>query len=107
MDQDTDGEKIMDVLEEMIGSCLAVLRRERRRIGRRCPGQRRLTQIAAVCEALGKAGRPMHVDAIISAVARDYGIELRRDSIVSSISKKTREGVIRKTGPNEFELVTD
>ena len=106
MEEDKDGEMFMDVLEEMIGSCLAVLRRERRRIGRRCAGQKRLTQIAAVCDALGKAGRPMHVDAIVSVVARDYGINLRRDSIVSSISKKTREGVIRKTGPNEFELVS-
>lgn len=60
--------------------------------------------IEIVENILSKSPDPLHVDQIIAIAKDEYGIELSKDSVSSSLIKKTQKpnSSITKTGPNVF-----
>ncbi len=69
---------------------------------------RRTSKMSLVQDVLRKAGKPLHVNEIISAVKNEYNVDLERDSLSSALNKKTRkEERFTRVAPNTFELRQD
>ena len=57
-------------------------------------------------EILTQAAKPLHVNDIICIAAADYQICLKKETIVSAMTKHVKSGhVFIKTGKNEFGLI--
>ena len=66
---------------------------------------KRTSKIGMVENVLKLAGRPLHISKIIEIAARDFGIQLERDSISSILTKKIKAGqTFIRTAPNTFTL---
>lgn len=50
------------------------------------------SQIDMVHDVLRRAGKPLHVSEIIERVHRLHGLEMERESIVSTLTKKVNRG---------------
>ena len=102
-------EYVIEILEAMLDGQLRALRALRRGAGRRKPaGSRpgRKSNTDLVEDILLSAGSPLHVNEIISRALRDHGRELKRESIVSALTKKVLDGrTFRRTGRNRFGLL--
>jgi hypothetical protein len=90
----------------------AQLRAIRRLRGRQPSSVRRgpkgLSNIDMSLAVLRQAKVPLHVDDLIVALARTYGVQPARDSLVSALSKKVAAGDrFEKTAPNTFGLRAD
>lgn len=63
------------------------------------------SQIDMVYDVLKRAGKPLHVTAIIEQVERHHGFKLERESIVSTLVKKVNRGDrFVRTDKNVFAL---
>jgi HB1, ASXL, restriction endonuclease HTH domain len=63
------------------------------------------SQIDMVYDVLKRAGKPLHVTAIIEQVERQHGFKLERESIVSTLVKKVNRGDrFVRTDKNVFAL---
>ncbi len=63
------------------------------------------SQMGIITDILSAAGEPLHVSEIIRRAAKQYGVTLDRESMVSAMSKKVKKGVtFVRTGPNIFGL---
>jgi hypothetical protein len=59
-------------------------------------------------EVLRREQKPLHVDELIGAIAKAYGVQPARDSLVSALTKKVVAGDrFEKTAPNTFGLRAD
>ncbi len=100
---------LVEVLESMLeGQLRAVraLRGGRRAEGAGAKGAGKKSNISVVEDILAAAGVPLHVSEIIVRARRDHGRELKRESIVSALTKKVLEGrTFRRAGRNEFALL--
>jgi hypothetical protein len=98
---------LIDALEAMLeGQLRAVrgLRAGTKPRRRRADGSRSNIQI--VIDILSSAGEPLHVNEVILRARRDHGVELKRESIVSALTKKVIDGdTFRRTGRNVFSLI--
>jgi len=109
MSEEISRDVILDVLEAMLSSGLRAVREANRAAGttpsrRRSP--RKKSNIKLVEDILKAANQPLHVNDIIARAETDYGVQLRRESIVSALTKKVLERkVFRRTGRNEFALL--
>jgi len=66
---------------------------------------KRTSKISVVENVLKLAGRPLHISKIIEIAARDFEIQLERDSISSILTKKIKTGQkFIRTAPNTFAL---
>ena len=66
---------------------------------------KRTSKIVIVENVLRIAGRPLHISEIIEIAARDFEIQLERDSITSILTKKIKAGQkFIRTAPNTFAL---
>ena len=66
---------------------------------------KRTSKIGTVENVLKLAGRPLHISKIIEIAARDFEIQLDRDSISSILTKKIKDGQkFIRTAPNTFAL---
>ncbi len=66
---------------------------------------KRTSKIGTVENVLKLAGRPLHISKIIEIAARDFEIQLDRDSISSILTKKIKTGQkFIRTAPNTFAL---
>ena len=66
---------------------------------------KRTSKIDIVENILRISGKPLHISEIIKIAKRDYQTELERDSIVSIIVKKIKNGQkFKRTAPNTFCL---
>lgn len=66
---------------------------------------KRTSKIGIVENILKLAGRPLHISKIIEIAARDFEIQLERDSISSILAKKIKAGqTFIRTAPNTFAL---
>ena len=66
---------------------------------------KRTSKIGVVENVLRLAGRPLHISKIIEIAARDFEIQLERDSISSILTKKIKVGqTFIRTAPNTFAL---
>lgn len=67
-----------------------------------------LPQLVIIANILRKEGKPMHISEIIDIAASEYEVTLKRNTIVSAISKRVKAGIMFvKTGPNEFAIKKD
>jgi len=63
------------------------------------------SQIEMVHDVLKRAGKPLHITEIIERVHKLHGIELERESIVSTLTKKVNRGSgFVRTNKNVFAL---
>jgi hypothetical protein len=100
---------VADMLETMLDAEIRAVRSLRDdRIPRRPPtAHRRKSNTTVVEDILRAAGAPLHVSEIIARAQRDHDRILKRESIVSALTKKVLDGrVFRRTGPNVFALLT-
>ena len=67
---------------------------------------KRMSQIDMVHNILLSEDKPLHITAIIEKVKSEYNVELDRETIVSSISKKVkRNKQFIRTDKNTFTLI--
>lgn len=105
MESDMLKDEILKSLEVMLEGGLRAVRRELGDKRSRKPRQEadgRKSNIAIVADILKESESPLHIDEII-ARARRNGIELKRESIVSAITKNILEHRrFIRTGRNVF-----
>lgn len=98
---------LIDALEIMLEGQLRAVRslragpkpRRRRADGRK-------SNIQTVIDILTASGEPLHVNEIIARARRDHGVDLKRESIVSALTKKVLDGdTFCRTGRNIFGLI--
>ena len=66
---------------------------------------KRTSKVGTVENVLKLAGRPLHISKIIEIAARDFEVQLERDSITSILTKKIKAGQkFTRTAPNTFAL---
>jgi len=66
----------------------------------------RQSNMAVVEDILRAANQPLHVTELIARAARDHGRALKRESIVSALTKKVLDRqTFKRTGPNVFGLL--
>lgn len=73
---------------------------------KRSKGSTKKSLIEIVESILSNSPDPLHVDQIIAIAKEDYDIDLSKDSVSSSLFKKTQMPDSRfvKTGPNVFHF---
>lgn len=65
--------------------------------------QKRTSNILMIEAVLIAAGKPLHVNDIIAAIEKEFGITLDRDSLSSAIIKQVRkEKLFVRVAPNTF-----
>jgi hypothetical protein len=101
--------ELTEVFETMLAAQLRALRAlsgKRRRAERLEHGRKRKSNISVVEDILRAADGPLHISEIIARAQRDFGVTLKRESIVSALTKKVLDRqIFRRTGRNEFDLL--
>jgi len=100
-------EDLLEILETTTHAQLRALRLLRRPAPERSrtapPPQ---SSIALVQAILSQAGQPLHIKEIIARARNQYGRQLRRESLVSALTKKVLDqNTFRRTAPNTFDLL--
>jgi len=110
---DTPRDELIDVLEALSKAQLNALRRLRRSVQQKpVPGStgpaKRMSYVHMVQDILRRAGHPLHISEILTLVAKRYGVELDRESIVSALAKRVaRKDRFVRTAPNTFSLLPE
>jgi hypothetical protein len=100
-----------DLIEVLEASALAQLRalRSLRRAGQRPaapPGTKRKSNMDIVYDILSAAKGPLHVTDLIHRAQKHYQRQLRRESLVSALTKKVLDhNTFTRTAPNTFALL--
>jgi hypothetical protein len=104
MKDDPVRDAIVDVL---ITATQAQLRALRRLKKEKVPtSKKRRSNLSLIEDVLERSSSPLHVTEIIDQVQQIHGIELDRESIVSSLTKKVhRKDRFCRTAPNTFGLI--
>jgi len=101
-------EDLLDILEKSAQVQLRALRslRPGQRPPRPRPGPAGKSNIQIVYDILLKAGGPLHIQDILQQARQSYGVRLRRESLVSALTKKVLDqNTFTRTAPNTFDLV--
>jgi hypothetical protein len=100
-------EDLLQILEATTHAQLRALRLLRRPTPERsaaAPPPR--SSMALVQAILAQAGQPLHIEEIIARAHKQYGRPLRRESLVSALTKKVLDqNTFRRTAPNTFDLL--
>ncbi len=110
---ETHRDDLLEVLEALTAAQLRAIRRLRLspQIKRRLPGGegvRRVSSMEMVYDILRRESRPVHINEVLSAVKKRFGVELDRESVVSAISKRiARQDRFMRTAPNTFALIPE
>ena len=110
MDKHSDSSaKLLEVLDNMLSAALREVRRARalgplpaaaKKRGR----SKSTSHTEASLDVLIQAARPMHVSALVEALAR-RGVQTSRDSLVSALTKRLApKGPFLRTAANTFGL---
>jgi len=100
-----------DLIEVLETSTLAQLRalRALRRSEQRpavAPDPKRKSNMDIVYDILLAAQGPLHINAIIQRAKKDFHRPLRRESLVSALTKKVLDqNTFARTAPNTFDLL--
>lgn len=100
-----------DLIEVLESSALAQLRalRSLRRAAQRPaahPDAKRKSNMDVVYDILLAAKGPLHITDILLRAKKDYHRPLRRESLVSALTKKVLDqNTFTRTAPNTFELL--
>ena len=100
---------LLDVLEHLTLAQLRALRSLRRAQTREpSPAAAgRKSNMAIVHDILIAANGPLHIDEIIQRAQSQHHRPLRRESLVSALTKKVLDqNTYRRTAPNTFDLLT-
>jgi hypothetical protein len=99
-----------DLIEVLENTALAQLRalRSLRRASHRpapIPGKRK-SNMDIVHDILSAANGPLHLDQILQRAKKDHHRQLRRESLVSALTKKVLDqNTFCRTAPNTFDLL--
>jgi predicted transcriptional regulator len=100
-----------DLIEVLETSALAQLRalRSLRRAEQRPaapPGTKRKSNMDVVYDILLAAKSPLHITDILQRAQKNYHRPLRRESLVSALTKKVLDrNTFTRTAPNTFDLL--
>jgi hypothetical protein len=100
-----------DLIEVLESSALAQLRalRSLRRAAQRpaaTPGTKRKSNMDIVYDILLAAKGPLHITDILQRAQKQYHRPLRRESLVSALTKKVLDhNTFTRTAPNTFDLL--
>jgi len=100
---------ILQVTEEVLDAQLRAVRRLRGDGSRteRKP-KASMSQVDMAYDILKKADGPLHVSELLARIAERFGVEVDRESLVSSLSKKVaRRDRFVRTAKNTFDLVRE
>ena len=113
MDESTLRNTLLDVIESSLEAQIRAVRRLRTEPS--APhsrplspqgGNKGMSQVNMACDILSP-GQPMHVNDIIAAIAKRFGVQMDRESLVSALSKRVARGDrLRRAGKNTFSLLT-
>ena len=98
---------LIDVLENSTLAQLRALRALRRADQRPAapPGTKRKSNMDIVYDILLAAKGPLHIHDIIQRATKDCHRQLRRESLVSALTKKVLDqNTFTRTAPNTFDL---
>lgn len=103
-------DEFIDSMEIMLGGQLRAIRSLRGGRRRKKQGddtEKKKSNISIVEDILKSEKRPLHINEIIERARKEHGVTLRRESIVSALTKKVLDRrTFRRTGRNEFALIT-
>jgi hypothetical protein len=106
MEDDKLRDTIIDVFITSTEAQLRALRRLKKETPAEVPREKRRSNLSLVEDILQRSQTPLHVTRIIEQVLRIHGVELDRESIVSSLTKKVhRQDRFCRTAPNTFGLI--
>lgn len=70
--------------------------------------RKRLSQVDMAFDVLAKARMPLHVNDILQRIRAQFAVDVDRDSLVSSLSKKVaRSDRFRRPAKNTFALIEE
>jgi hypothetical protein len=100
-------EDLLEILETTTHAQLRALRLLRRPAPERSqtspPPKSSMALVQAI---LSQADQPLHIEEIIARAHKQYGRQLRRESLVSALTKKVLDqNTFRRTAPNTFDLL--
>ena len=98
---------ILSTIEASLDAQLRAVRRLRKGENAEAKQSRksRLSQVDMAYDVLKKAGKPLHIAALLDAIQSTFGMCVDRDSLVSSLAKKISRGDrFVRTERNTFAL---
>ena len=105
MEKDAIESAILHAFEVSLEAQLRAVKRLRSGPPKPRPARKSTSQISLVHDVLRRAGKPLHVSEIIEHVAKLHGLQLERESIVSTLTKKVNRGDrFVRTDKNVFAL---
>ena len=99
---------LIDVLEISALAQLRALRALRRAEHRPAtlPGTKRKSNVDIVYDILMSTKAPLHINDILQRAKKDHQRQLRRESLVSALTKKVLDqNTFARTAPNTFDLL--
>jgi len=100
-------DQLLEILETTAHAQLRALRSLRPSPTRRGrpPAQKGKSNIAIVEDVLKAAGGPLHIQDLLAQAQQRFRRKLRRDSLVSALTKKVLDGqTFVRPAPNTFDL---
>jgi len=99
-------DEFIEIAERMLAAQLRALRAGRRRKSDAALREKKRSNISVVEDILRSAGGPLHINEIIARARRVHRVQLKRESIVSALTKKVLDQqTFRRVGPNVFDLL--
>ena len=112
MKKELTRDELLTIMESMLKAQLREIRHLRGG-GRRKVGNdtgtddaQKKSNISIIIDILTAAGGPLHINEIIERARRDHSVSLKRESVVSALTKKILDGRdFRRAGKNVFALL--
>jgi hypothetical protein len=97
---------VLSAIEESLDAQLRSVRRLRKGPAEdKTPKRARLSQVDMAYDILKKAHNPLHIADLLARIHSAYGVDVDRESLVSSLTKKiARSDRFLRTEPNTFGL---
>jgi hypothetical protein len=105
MEKDEIEAAVLHAIEVSLEAQLKAVRRLQTGPSEARAARKGTSQIDMVHDVLKRAGKPLHISEIIERVRKLHGLELERESIVSTLTKKVNRGSrFVRTDKNVFAL---
>ena len=97
---------LLDTFETSLEAQLRAVRRLRKGPPEeKQPRAKRLSQVDMAYDVLKKARAPLHISKLLARIHAAFGVDVDRESLVSSLTKKVARGDrFVRTEPNTFGL---
>ena len=103
-------EELLNLFESLLRAQINTIKQLRKVCGYlelEKPKEERITHMDMVYDILEAAGHPMHVNDIIVAIEKKFGLKIDKESLVSALAKRVlRQDRFIKTAPNTFALIS-